>query len=90
MKFSIRDLLWLTLGCALAVGWWVEHYAAARTKRERDRASFNERLLNAYRQDGRWVEVIESDGTISLHEFKDGLPSNWTTGKPDNVPNRVP
>jgi predicted negative regulator of RcsB-dependent stress response len=24
-KFTIRDLLWLTLVVALAIGWWVEH-----------------------------------------------------------------
>jgi hypothetical protein len=25
LRFSIRDLLWLTLVAALAVGWWVDH-----------------------------------------------------------------
>jgi hypothetical protein len=25
MKFSIRDLLWLTVVVALAVGWWVSY-----------------------------------------------------------------
>jgi len=25
LRFSIRDLLWLTLVVALAVGWWLEH-----------------------------------------------------------------
>jgi hypothetical protein len=25
LRFSIRDLLWLTLVVALAVGWWVDH-----------------------------------------------------------------
>ena len=24
MKFSIRDLLWLTVVCGLGVGWWVD------------------------------------------------------------------
>jgi len=24
-RFSIRDLLWLTLVVALAVGWWLDH-----------------------------------------------------------------
>jgi hypothetical protein len=24
MKFTIRDLFWLVLVCALAVGWWVD------------------------------------------------------------------
>jgi hypothetical protein len=25
LRFSIRDLLWLTLVVALAVGWWIDH-----------------------------------------------------------------
>jgi hypothetical protein len=25
LRFSTRDLLWLTLVVALAVGWWLEH-----------------------------------------------------------------
>jgi hypothetical protein len=25
LRFSIRDLLWLTLVVALAVGWWLDH-----------------------------------------------------------------
>jgi hypothetical protein len=29
-KFSIRDLIWLTLLVALAVAWWLDHRAASR------------------------------------------------------------
>ena len=25
-RFTIRDLLWLTVGVALAVGWWLDSY----------------------------------------------------------------
>jgi len=25
-RFTIRDLLWLTLVVGLAVGWWIEHH----------------------------------------------------------------
>ena len=25
LRFTIRDLLWLTLVVAMAVGWWLEH-----------------------------------------------------------------
>jgi hypothetical protein len=28
-RFTIRDVLWLTVVAALAVGWWVEHRRAA-------------------------------------------------------------
>jgi hypothetical protein len=29
MRFTIRDLLWLTVVVALAVGWWLHHRAWA-------------------------------------------------------------
>jgi hypothetical protein len=29
-RFTIRDVLWLTVVMALAVGWWVEHYRFTR------------------------------------------------------------
>ena len=29
-RFSIRDLLWLTVVVALAVGWWVDHRRQAK------------------------------------------------------------
>jgi hypothetical protein len=25
LRFSIRDLLWLTALCAVVVAWWIEH-----------------------------------------------------------------
>jgi ABC-type transporter Mla subunit MlaD len=25
LRFTIRDLLWLSVGAALAVGWWLDH-----------------------------------------------------------------
>jgi hypothetical protein len=33
LRFSIRDLMWLTLVVALSVGWWIEH---------REQAEFDE------------------------------------------------
>jgi len=29
LRFTIRDLLWLTLVVAMAVGWWVDHQRQA-------------------------------------------------------------
>jgi hypothetical protein len=36
LRFTIRDLLWLTLVAAMAVGWWVDHrnWAAVRDENE--------------------------------------------------------
>jgi len=30
LRFTIRDLLWLTLVVALAVGWWLDHRRLTR------------------------------------------------------------
>jgi hypothetical protein len=29
LRFSIRDLLWLTALCAVLVAWWIEHRRSA-------------------------------------------------------------
>jgi hypothetical protein len=33
LRFSIRDLLWLTLLCAVLVAWWIEHEDRAAIKK---------------------------------------------------------
>ena len=43
MKFSIRDLLFVTVIVGLALGWWVDR---SRLARENDRLEFRERLRN--------------------------------------------
>jgi len=30
LRFSIRDLLWLTLVVALCLGWWIDHHRFRR------------------------------------------------------------
>ena len=34
MKFSIRDLLWLTVVVALAVAWWLDHRRQSAENRQ--------------------------------------------------------
>jgi hypothetical protein len=34
LRFTIRDVLWLTVVVALAVGWWAERWNAQRLKGE--------------------------------------------------------
>jgi hypothetical protein len=33
LRFTIRDLFWLTLVAALAVGWWADHHRTEETHR---------------------------------------------------------
>jgi len=35
LRFTIRDLLWLTLVVAMAVGWWLDHTDTSQCKTER-------------------------------------------------------
>jgi hypothetical protein len=39
MRFTIRDLLWLTLVVALGVAWWVDRRAQAKRIDELERAA---------------------------------------------------
>jgi hypothetical protein len=39
MRFTIRDLLWLTLLAAVAVAWWVDRRAQARRIDELEKAA---------------------------------------------------
>jgi len=34
MKFSIRDILWLTILVAVAVAWWLDHRASVRMQQQ--------------------------------------------------------
>ena len=38
LRFTIRDVLWLTVVAALAVALWIEHRSAVAARQERDKA----------------------------------------------------
>jgi hypothetical protein len=59
MKFTIRDLLWLTVGIALAAGWLVSVRHRARQYNAREN-----RLLDR-------VEAAEAE-VMQLNEHRDG------------------
>ena len=80
MKFSIRDLLLVTVIAALAVGWWIDHrqrVAEARrleenwnaTKSEltqaEKRAANNQKIVSALRRAGL-SDVHHPDGTVTV------------------------
>ncbi len=49
-RFSIRDLLWLTLVVGMAVGWWVDHdrlWAKYAEQFHRARKAENELLMKS-------------------------------------------
>jgi hypothetical protein len=68
MKFTIRDLLWLTVVVALAVGWWID----AR-RRDAANAQLTTELANATRQ---WIAAQQLDtAAIRLVESEAELRS---------------
>lgn len=61
-RFTIRELLWLAVVVALAVGWWLEgHNAAAQRTRDRHWISQLESELNQLR--------VPSDTQLYFHPF---------------------
>jgi hypothetical protein len=51
-RFTIRDVLWLTVMAALACGWWIERGKASRMSREREEA-----IAKWHDVNGKWVEA---------------------------------
>jgi|GEM_PF-2485971 hypothetical protein len=45
MKFSIRDILWLTILAAVAVAWWLDHRANLRRQDELQRQVMESRYF---------------------------------------------
>ena len=53
MKFSVRDLLWLTVVIALGIAWWLDHRRlAAESEAKRKFVEFYERDLIQTRSSG--------------------------------------
>jgi hypothetical protein len=60
MKFSIRDILWLTLLAALAVGWWLDRRSISL-----DRQLLRQELFAEQRALAR-ARVAEIDKQVEL------------------------
>jgi hypothetical protein len=71
MRFTIRDLLWLTVVVALAAAWWMDRSRLAPKALERDEWAFRANML-AERFQARGDEVVWSDGSVCVSETIDG------------------
>lgn len=50
MKFSIRDLMWLTVVAALVLGWWVNRAALLERSKTAERAAVRQgKIATAYK-----------------------------------------
>jgi hypothetical protein len=72
-RFSIRDVLWLTVVVALAVGWWLNSRPAKVTT-ELEWAAKHQELVNVLRTYGwqvTWEEQeVDCDGRQGLDVLK--------------------
>lgn len=60
MRFSIRDLFWLTVVVALAVAWFVERRSAADLSVERRRLAAELSKEREFRSSLREIHTVES------------------------------
>jgi hypothetical protein len=88
-KFTIRDLLWLTVVVALGVAWWVDRVRMADRFSERDRAwreSVDKSLSEISTRTGQaaWIEM--PDGELwSVAPIKE-ISSHENPATPPNSP----
>lgn len=83
MRFSIRDLLLLTVIVALAVGWWVDHRKQVKesesNEKWRNRAGALEELLESQKWRVSWgesdVSVTFPGGSAALMPIDHCEPS---------------
>ncbi len=65
LRFTIRDLLWLTVVVALGVAWWVDRGRMAARFSDRDRAwreSVDKSLSEIATRTGQDARIVTPDG----------------------------
>ena len=79
-RFTIRDMLWLTVVVALGVGWSVHYRSQATLRRERDSATrrlanltnfLEQRGLDVFVDDQRWHVVVSRKDRQALTSVAD-------------------
>jgi hypothetical protein len=70
LRFSIRDLLWLTALCAVLAAWWIEHRRTTSESRASKAAAMNYQLqterLKAELADGRLESILSRTEKMDL------------------------
>ena len=78
-RFTIRDVLWLMVVVALAMGWWLEnrHLRASNAELEQHNAAYNRELLEL-------DKVLRKRG-ISWDNRKNGTVYLFDAADPDSM-----
>ncbi|HEY2881077.1 MAG TPA: hypothetical protein VGJ15_01560 [Pirellulales bacterium] len=90
LHFSIRDLLWLTVVAALAVGWWLDYRQVARERdglKAQNNMLENKLLFAEERKDsyhGAFTELLrftrnyaKKPGNAELDRWIDAFLKDW-------------
>ena len=82
-RFSIRDVLWLTVVVALTVGWWIHAKKTEAIRKEQAvlQSSLNE--LSSYIHDRDKVQVKRTDKGILIYE--PSTPNNFRMRRPSGT-----
>jgi hypothetical protein len=89
MRFTVRDLLWLTVVVALGVAWWVDRGRMAARFSERDRAwreSVDKSLSEIATKTGQDVWIETPDGELWSPGKSFSFPSHESPATPPNLP----
>jgi hypothetical protein len=77
IRFSIRDLLWLTLVVGLYLGWRLDHRRNEPPKQSIiDGVQSNECLVHDTERDYFWIYKVESHMVVTAEQAKDWLRKN--------------
>jgi hypothetical protein len=85
-KLNLRDLFWLVVVVALACAWWFQEGRIAEARRlntEKEMElrnvqrieEFHQKVVDAYRRDGRLHDVRRADGSIYVTDKASGPTS---------------
>jgi hypothetical protein len=95
-RFTIRDLLWLMVVVAVALGWWADHPNSAKTREALAKAAYSSefyhRVISSVsdelRKVGRDID-IHKNGSVSFVEL-DSTPLSTSDPFSSPVPRSEP
>jgi hypothetical protein len=64
-RFTIRDLLWLTVVVGLGVGWWIDRHALAESRNTWKGSAI---ILRVYAEHGPKTFTLRDDGGLDIND----------------------